>query len=166
VKSKIGRRNWAGPLVAVVGLGTVTVIAGALAVQFENTGVVTVIATSGVILVGLLAWIAYQFLTMHDRDHQLRARQNEIDLVRLQGDLVAVLKDRYERAVGRASPEEVNRLQVEFNDATERYQAILGGLLKARTELADVERIAIGALLDEAANELQRMDGAQAAWSR
>ena len=164
--SRQDRPYRAGPLVAVVGLAAVTVSIGAAAVLVEDTGVVRVIAAAGVILGGLTAWVAYQFLVVHDHEHQLRSRQSEIDLVRLQGDLVASLRERHEHAVGQASPEDLERLRSDLGDSADRYQAMLRGILKARPELADVERRAIGAYLDEAAGELRRLGEAQASWAR
>ena len=77
-----------GPLIVVVGLSAVTVSAGAAAVLLEDTGVAIVVAAAGVILAGLLAWIAYQFLVVRDHEQGLNAQRTEIDLIHLQGDVM------------------------------------------------------------------------------
>ena len=155
-----------GPLVVVVGLGAATVSAAAAAVLLEDTGVAIVVAAAGVILAGLLAWIAYQFLVIRDREQGLNAQRTEIDLIRLQGDLVSVLRQRHEHAVANATPENLERLRSDLGDALDRYEAMLRGLLKVRPELAVIERRAISTYLDEAAGELRRLDETQASWSR
>ena len=79
-------------LAVVFGLAAVTLGAAAAAAFLDDTGVAVVIAASAVVISALLAWIAHEFLVGQGLDRSLRTRQREIELVRLQGDLVAVLR--------------------------------------------------------------------------
>ena len=153
-------------LAVIAGLGAVALGASAAAVFLGDTGVAMVVAASAVVLSGLLVWIAHGFLIGQGVDRGMRARQTEIDLVRLQGDLVTVLRERQQLANDATGPEEAEQLRSELREAVDRREAMLRGLLKARLELATVERRAIATYLDEAASELQRLDQSKGSWPK
>ncbi len=153
-------------LAVFVGLVAVTLGASAAAVFYGDIGVAVVVAASGVVLGALLAWIAHRFLLGQGVDRGMRVRKTEIDLVRLQGDLVSALRERREREHPVADSENTERSRSEFGEAVDRYEAMLRGLLKAQPQLASAERKAIAAYLDEAGGELQRLEESEGSWRR
>jgi len=89
-------------------------------------------------------WAIYRHFEQRDRELRLRERQNDLDVARLQADLVTELRLRYEQARGQLEHLALRReLQVEEDN----YLAILRGLVLLRPELAQAQREAIRSYL-------------------
>lgn len=87
----------------------------------------------------------------------------EVDAVRRQGELVNAIRLRLSADTGE-SEEERQELAAELVTAAERYHTVLRGFIRARPEIARVERDAIASYLAEAEAELRRLraDGSAA----
>lgn len=93
-------------------------------------------------------WALHQYLEQRDRELRLRERQNNLDIARLQADLVTELRLRNEHAKGQ--PDEL-AVREELQKAEDRYLATLHGLVLLRPELAQAQREAIMSYLNDLA---------------
>ncbi len=71
------------------------------------------------------------------QERELRQRQTDLDLAKLQGDVVGVLKQQYERA--KEEPEKKVILE-ELENAESVHKGILRGIILKRPELAQAAR--------------------------
>ena len=93
-------------------------------------------------------------LRNRELDHQ--SSLAEADAVRRQGELVNAIRLRLAGDYG-DSEEERQELATELVVAVERYHAIVSGFIRARPEIARLERDAIASYLAEARAELRRL---------
>lgn len=117
------------------------------------------------IILGVLlfaAWALNRYFTLRARDITARTQENEVELARLQGELVSALTLRL-RQTSSENPQARSLLLQELERATERYQALLMGILRGRSGLAQVERDAITSYLDEALEQLKEAPAARTA---
>lgn len=117
------------------------------------------------IILGVLlfaAWALNRYFILRARDITVRTQENEIELARLQGELVSALGLRLQQTPSE-HPQEREVLRNELERATERYQALLMGILRGRSGLAQVEREAIASYLDEALDQLKEAPEARTA---
>ena len=112
------------------------------------------------VIIGVLllsTWALRRHFALRTRDLDLRSQGNDIEMARLQGDLVVSLRLHLQQ-ITPEHPDEAAQIRLELNDAIERYQAVLLGILRGRPELARVEREAIASYLAEAEAEFKRLN--------
>ena len=121
---------------------------------------VTVIAFAALVI---LALTLRSQAELRNRELDQQAAAAEADAVQRQGELVNAIRLRLSAAAG-DSEEERQTLAAELVVAAERYHAVLRGFLRARPEIARIERDAIACYLAEAETELRRLraDGSTA----
>ncbi len=121
---------------------------------------VTVIAFAALVI---LALTLRSQAELRNRELDQQAAAAEADAVKRQGELVNAIRLRLSAAAG-DSEEERQTLAAELVVAAERYHAVLRGFLRARPEIARIERDAIASYLAEAETELRRLraDGSTA----
>lgn len=123
------------------------------------------------VAITVIAFVALVILVLTLRKQaELRNREldqqeaaAEIDAVRRQGELVNAIRLRLSVDTG-DSEEERQDLAAELVTAAERYYTVLRGFIRARPEIARIERDAIASYLAEAEAELRRLraDGSTA----
>ena len=152
----------AGSLIVVAGAATAAV---AFAVAFGEVGVSVTVAAAGTIILSLLVWAGYRLLALRRSAHNMESIRIEVELARMQGDLVSALRTRLSEADHEPVDVQESR-KSELDRAADRYQAVVRGLLRARVELVTVQRRAIGAYLDDAVAELRHLEEERASWIR
>ena len=152
----------AGGLVVV----SVAAAAGvALTIAFGEIGVSVTVAAAGTIILSLLVWAGNRLLALRRSAYDMESIKVEVELARMQGDLVSALRTRLAEAD--REPIEVRaRRKSDLDQAADRYQAVVRGLLRARVELVTVQRVAISAYLDDAVAALRHLDEERASWIR
>ena len=159
--------------IAVVLISTIFGIlhlVGLITIPFSDIG-------SGIVMgfipvaITLVAFTALVILVLTLRNQaELRNREleyeeaaAEVDAVRRQGELVNAIRLRLS-ADTEDSEEERQELAAELVTAAERYHTVLRGFIRARPEIARIERDAIASYLAEAEAELRRLrvDGSAA----
>ncbi len=135
--------------VIVIPLGT---IGSAILTGFIPL-VITLIAFSTLII---LALTLRSQAELHNRELDIEASAAEVDSVRRQGELVNAIRLRLSGEFG-DSEEERRALQAELATAAERYHTLLRGFIRARPEIARIERDAIASYLAEAEAQLRRL---------
>ena len=100
---------------------------------------------------------------LRNRELEYQETAAEVDAVRRQGELVNAIRLRLSADTG-DSEEERQELAAELVTAAERYHTVLRGFIRARPEIARIERDAIASYLAEAEAELRRLraDGSAA----
>ncbi len=143
---------------------------GLITIPFSDigSGIVTGFIPVAITIVAFTALIIL-VLTLRNQA-ELRNREleyleaaAEVDAVRRQGELVNAIRLRLSADTG-DSEEERQELAAELVTAAERYHTVLRGFIRARPEIARVERDAIASYLAEAEAELRRLraDGSAA----
>ena len=117
--------------------------------RFPWWDVLTGVGTVG--LAGAALYAAVVSLTQYLRQ---RRRETDLDLAKLQGDLVLLLQQECERAKG--GPDEGVRRQ-ELEGAQDVYEGILRGIILARPELMKAGRETLTEYLKEATSELRSL---------
>lgn len=107
------------------------------------TGIGTILAGIGTL--GLAAAAGYAAFVSLRRYLEQRHRETDLDLAKLQGDLVALLRQEYERS--RGSPDEGTRRD-ELEKAEDVYEEILRGIILGRPELMGAAREALSGYLE------------------
>ncbi len=143
-------------------LGTLHLI-GVITIPFADIG--SGIVTGFIpVAVTTLAFTALVILTLtlrsqaelRNRELERQAADAEADAVRRQGELVNAIRLRLSVDTG-DSEEEREELAAELVTAAERYHTVLRGFLRARPEIARLERDAIASYLAEAEAEIRRL---------
>ena len=116
--------------------------------------VVTVIAFSTLVI---LVWALRSQFNLRAREIEHEAALVEADVVRRQGELAQAIRFRLAGDFGDTEAER-RALAEELETATERYHTVLRGFIRARPDIARIERDAIVAYLAEADAELRRMN--------
>ena len=93
---------------------------------------------------------------LRNRELEYEEAAAEVDAVRRQGELVNAIRLRLS-ADTEDSEEERQELAAELVTAAERYHTVLRGFIRARPEIARIERDAIASYLAEAEAELRRL---------
>ena len=159
--------------IAVVLISTIFCIlhlVGLITIPFSDIG--SGIVTGFIpVAITLIAFTALVILVLTLRNQaELRNREleyeeaaAEVDAVRRQGELVNAIRLRLS-ADTEDSEEERQELAAELVTAAERYHTVLRGFIRARPEIARIERDAIASYLAEAEAELRRLraDGSAA----
>ena len=159
--------------IAVVLISTIFGIlhlVGLITIPFSDigSGIVTGFIPVAITLVAFTALVIL-VLTLRNQA-ELRHREleyeeaaAEVDAVRRQGELVNAIRLRLS-ADTEDSEEERQELAAELVTAAERYHTVLRGFIRARPEIARIERDAIASYLAEAEAELRRLraDGSAA----
>lgn len=115
------------------------------------------VVTGGLAAAGTLAlataamYAAFVSLRQH---LEQRRRETDLDLAKLQGDLVLLRRQAWERA--RKSPDEEMRLE-EMEKAEDVYEGILCGMVLARPELMKAAREALTEYLEMATSEMESL---------
>lgn len=145
-------------------------LAGAITIPFSDIGsgiaagfipmAITVIAFAALII---LALTLRNQAELRNRELEYEEAAAEVDAVRRQGELVNAIRLRLSTDTG-DSEEERQELAAELVTAAERYHTVLRGFIRARPEIARIERDAIASYLTEAEAELRRLraDGSAA----
>ncbi len=122
--------------------------------------VITIIAFSALVILALTLRNQAE-LRNRELDHEEAVA--EVDAVRRQGELVNAIRLRLSADTG-DSEEEREELAAELVTAAERYHTVLRGFIRARPEIARLERDAIASYLAEAEAEVRRLraDGSAA----
>ena len=122
--------------------------------------VITLIAFAALIILALTLRSQTE-LRNRELDHE--AAVAEADAVQRQGELVNAIRLRLSGDFG-DSEEERRELAAELVTAAERYHTVLRGFIRARPEIARIERDAIASYMAEAEAELRRLrvDGSDA----
>lgn len=115
--------------------------------------VITIIAFAALVILALTLRNEAE-LRNRELDHQDTAAES--DAVRRQGELVNAIRLRLSANTG-GSEEERRELAAELVTAAERYHTVLRGFIRARPEIARIERDAIAAYLAEAEAEVRRL---------
>ena len=121
---------------------------------------ITVVAFAALII---LALTLRNQAELRNRELDYEEAAAEVDAVRRQGELVNAIRLRLSADTG-DSEEERQELAAELVTAAERYHTVLRGFIRARPEIARIERDAIASYLAEAEAELRRLraDGSAA----
>ena len=153
-----------GVIVTVATLAVLQ-LARAIDVPFATVGkdivnaaiplVVTIIAFSALVI---LMWALRNQFMLRAREIEHLEALAEADAVRRQGEYAQTIQLRLSGDFG-DSDEERRALVEELATATERYYVVLGGYIRARPEIARIERDSIVTYLAEADAELRRMRG-------
>jgi len=114
---------------------------------------ITVIAFSALVI---LALTLRNQAELRNRELEHEEFAAEVDAVRRQGELVNAIRLRLSADTG-DSEEERQELAEELLTAAERYHTVLRGFIRARPEIARIERDAIASYLAEAEAELRRL---------
>lgn len=114
---------------------------------------ITVIAFSALVI---LALTLRNQAELRNRELEHEEFAAEVDAVRRQGELVNAIRLRLS-ADTEDSEEERQELAEELVTAAERYHTVLRGFIRARPEIARIERDAIASYLAEAEAELRRL---------
>ena len=145
-------------------------LAGLITIPFSDIGsgivagfipmAITVIAFAALII---LALTLRNQAELRNRELDYEEAAAEVDAVRRQGELVNAIRLRLSADTG-DSEEERQELAAELVTAAERYHTVLRGFIRARPEIARIERDAIASYLAEAEAELRRLraDGSAA----
>ncbi len=145
-------------------------LAGLITIPFSDIGsgivagfiplAVTVVAFAALII---LALTLRNQAELRNRELDYEEAAAEVDAVRRQGELVNAIRLRLSADTG-DSEEERQELAAELVTAAERYHTVLRGFIRARPEIARIERDAIASYLAEAEAELRRLraDGSAA----
>ena len=145
-------------------------LAGLITIPFSDIGsgivagfipmAITVIAFTALII---LALTLRNQAELRNRELDYEEAAAEVDAVRRQGELVNAIRLRLSADTG-DSEEERQELAAELVTAAERYHTVLRGFIRARPEIARIERDAIASYLAEAEAELRRLraDGSAA----
>ena len=151
-----------GVIVAVATLAVLQ-LARAIDVPFATVGkdivnaaiplVVTILGFSALVILG---WALRNQFMLRAREIEHLEALAEADAVRRQGEYAQTIQLRLSGDFG-DSDEERRALIEELATATERYYVVLGGYIRARPEIARIERDAIVTYLAEADAELRRM---------
>ena len=122
--------------------------------------VITIIAFAALVI---LALTLRNQAELRNRELEHEEAAAEVDAVRRQGELVNAIRLRLSVDTGE-SEEEREDLAAELVTAAERYYTVLRGFIRARPEIARIERDAIASYLAEAEAELRRLraDGSAA----
>ena len=156
-------------VIAAIILGILHLI-GLIAIPFSDVGsaivdgfipiIITVIAFAALII---LALTLRSQADLRHRELDMEQAAWEADAVQRQGELVNAIRLRLSVNAG-DSEEERQELAAELVTATERYYTVLRGFIRARPEIARIERDAIASYLAEAEAELKRLrrDGSAA----
>lgn len=122
--------------------------------------VITIIAFAALVI---LALTLRSQTELQNRELDHREAAAEADAVRRQGELVNAIRLRLS-ADAADSEEERQELAAELVTAAQRYHTVLRGFIRARPEIARLERDAIASYLAEADAALRRLraDGATA----
>ena len=116
--------------------------------------VLTVIAFSAL---GILVWALRNQFRLRTQEIEHEAVLVEADMVRRQGELAQAIRLRLAGDFGDTEAER-RALAEELETATERYHTILRAYIRARPDIARIERDAIVAYLAEADAQLRRMN--------
>ncbi len=121
---------------------------------------ITVIAFAALVI---LAFTLRSQAELRNRELDYEEAIAEVDAVRRQGELVNAIRLRLSADTG-DSEEERQELAAELVTAAERYHTVLRGFIRARPEIARIERDAIASYLAEAEAEVRRLraDGSTA----
>ena len=118
--------------------------------------IVTVIAFS---TLGILAWALRSQFKLRTREIEHEDALAEADVVRRQGEFIQAIRLRLAGDFGDTDAE-TQGVAEELETATERYYTVLRGFIRARPDIARIERDAIVAYLAEADAELRGMRAA------
>ncbi|MYD36131.1 MAG: oligoendopeptidase F family protein [Dehalococcoidia bacterium] len=145
-------------------------LTGVITIPFSDIGeaivtgfipvVITIVAFSALVI---LALTLRNQAEVRNRELDYLEAAAEIDAVRRQGELVNAIRLRLSVDTG-DSEEERQDLAEELVTAAERYYTVLRGFIRARPEIARIEREAIASYLAEAEAEVRRLraDGSAA----
>ncbi len=122
--------------------------------------VITIVAFAALVI---LALTLRSQADLRSRELEYEEAAAEVDAVRRQGELVNAIRLRLSADTG-DSEEERQELAAELVTAAERYHTVLRGFIRARPDIARIERDAIASYLAEAEAELRRLraDGSAA----
>lgn len=121
---------------------------------------ITIIAFAALVI---LALTLRRQAELRNRELDYEEAAAEVDAVRRQGELVNAIRLRLS-ADTEDSEEERQELAAELVTAAERYHTVLRGFIRARPDIARIERDAIASYLAEAEAEIRRLraDGSAA----
>lgn len=145
-------------------------LTGVITIPFSDIGdaivtgfipvVITIVAFAALVI---LALTLRNQAELRNRELEHEEAAAEVDAVRRQGELVNAIRLRLSVDTG-DSEEERQDLAAELVTAAERYYTVLRGFIRARPEIARLERDAIASYLAEAEAEVRRLraDGSAA----
>lgn len=138
-------------------------LTGVITIPFSDIGnaivtgfipvVITIVAFAALVI---LALTLRNQAELRNRELDYEEAVAEIDAVRRQGELVNAIRLRLSVDTG-DSEEERQDLAAELVTAAERYHTVLRGFIRARPEIARIERDAIASYLAEAEAEVRRL---------
>lgn len=157
-------------LVLISAIAGILHLAGVVTIPFTDIGdailtgfipvVITIVAFAALVIMALTLRNEAE---LRNRELDYKEAAAEVDAVRRQGELVNAIRQRLSADTG-DSEEERQELATELVTAAERYYTVLRGFIRARPEIARLERDAIASYLAEAEVELRRLraDGSAA----